>query len=178
MRHIVCECPMLTQREYIRRHDWVGRKIHWEVWRNIGFDVNEKWYKREPEKVVENDPWKILWDFTIQTDHVIEARRPDMVIIDKTKTDCKVIDFACPFDSRIEEREKDKIKGYNDLKRELKKIWDMPVKVISVVVGALETTPKKLKQWLSDIGIETRTVELQKTTILYSARILRNVLEV
>ena len=30
------------------------------------------------------------------------------------------------------------LKGYNDPKRELKKTWDMPVKVIPVVVGALE----------------------------------------
>ena len=127
---------------------------------------------------MENDSWKILWDFTIQTDHVIEARRPDIVIIDQTKYGCKIIYFACPFDSRIEERKKDKKKSYNDLKRELKKIWDMPVKVIPVVVGALGATPKKLKQRLSDIGIETRIVELQKTTILYSARILQNVLEV
>ena len=52
-----------------------------------------------------------------------------------------------------------KIKGYNDLKRELKKIWDMSVKVIPVVVGAWWTTPKKLKQRLSDIGIETKVVE-------------------
>ena len=101
-----------------------------EVCRKIGLDLNEKWYKHEPEKVVENDSWKILWDFTIQTDHVIEARRPDIVIIDKTKNECKIIDFACPFDGRIEEREKDKMKGYNDPKRELKKIWDIPVKVI------------------------------------------------
>ena len=101
-----------------------------------------------------------------------------MVIIDKTKNECKIIDFAYLFDSKIEEREKDKMKGYNDLKRELKKIWDMPVKVIPVVVGALGTTPKKLKQRLSDIGIETRTLELRKTTILNSARILRNALEV
>ena len=137
---------MLVQREYKRRHDWVGRKINWEVCGKIGFDVNEKWYKHEPEKVVENDSWKILRDFTIQTDHVIEARRLDMVIIDKTKNDSKIIDFVCPFISRNEEREKDKMKGYNDLKRELKKIWDMPVKVTPVVVGALGTTPKKLKQ--------------------------------
>ena len=101
-----------------------------------------------------------------------------MVIIDKTKNECKIIDFACPFDSRTEESEKDKMKGYNNLKKELKKIWDMPVKVIPVVVGALGTTSKKRKQRLSDIGIETRIVELQKTTILYSARVLRNVLEV
>ena len=70
------------------------------------------------------------------------------------------------------------MKGYNNLKRELKKIWDMPVKVIPAVVGALGTTYKKLKQRLSDIGLKTRIVELQKNTILYSARILRNVLEV
>ena len=127
---------------------------------------------------MENDSWKILWDFTIQTDHVTEARRPDMVIIDKTKNECKIIVFACPFDDIIEEEVKDKMKGYNDLKTGLKNIWDMPVKVIPVVVDALGTTPKKLKQRLSDIGIETRIVELQKTIMLYFARILRNVLEV
>ena len=143
-----------------RGHDWVGRKIRWEVCRKIGFDVNEKWYKHEPQKVLEIDSWKILWDVTIQTDHVIEARRLDMVIIDKAKNECKIIDFACPFDSRMEGKKKDKIKGYNDLKRELKKIWDVPVKVISVVVGTLGKTPKKLKQRLSDIGTETRIVEL------------------
>ena len=128
---------MLAQREYKSRYDWVGRKIHWQVCRKNGFDVNEKWYKHEPEKVAENGSWKILWDVTLQTDHVTEARRPDMVIMDKTKNECKIIDFACSFDSRIEKKEKDKMKGYNDLKRELKKIWDMPVKVIPAVVGAL-----------------------------------------
>ena len=79
---------------------------------------------------------------------------------------------------RIEEREKDKIKGYNDLKREMKKIWDLPLKVIPLVVSALGTTLKKLNQRLSDIGIETRIVELQKTFIIYYARIPQNVLEV
>ena len=42
---------------------------------------------------MENDSWKILWDVTIQTDHVIEARRPDMEIINKTEKECKIIDF-------------------------------------------------------------------------------------
>ena len=54
----------------------------------------------------------------------------------------------------------------------------MLVKVIPAVVGTLGKTTKKLKERVSDIGIETRIVELQKTTILYSARIIRNFLEV
>ena len=45
-------------------------------------------------------------------------------------------------------------------------------KVISVVVGALGTTPKKLKQQLSDIRIET-IVGLQKTTSNSSEMFLR-----
>ena len=42
------------------------------------------------------------------------------------------------------------MQGYSNLKRELKETWDMPVRVIPAVVGALGTAPKKLKQWLSD----------------------------
>ena len=111
VRNIVCECPMLAQREYERRHDWVGRKKHGEVCRKT--DVNEEKYKPEPEKEVESSSWKKLWDVTLQTDHVIQARRSDMVIIDKTKYECKFIGFACPFDSRIEKRKKYEMEGYD-----------------------------------------------------------------
>ena len=33
--------------------------------------------------VLENDIHKLLWDFDIQTDHLISARRPDVIIINK-----------------------------------------------------------------------------------------------
>ena len=54
-----------------------------------------------------------MWDFSIQTDH--EAWRPDWVVVDKKRRTCKIIDFAVPGDSRIEEKEKDKIEKYQDL---------------------------------------------------------------
>ena len=44
--------------------------------------------------------------FSIQTDHVIEAWRPDLVVVDKKERSCKINDFAVPGDSRIEEKEK------------------------------------------------------------------------
>ena len=59
-----------------------------------------------------------MWDFSIETDHVIEARRPDLVVVDKKERSCKITDFAVPGDSRIEENEKDKIQKYQDLGRE------------------------------------------------------------
>ena len=63
-----------------------------------------------------------MWDLNIQTDHVIEADRPDVVVVDKKERSCKIIDFAVPRDSRIEEKESDKIEKYQDLGRELQKI--------------------------------------------------------
>ena len=71
-----------------------------------------------------------MWDFSIQTDHVIEARRPDFVVAGKMETSCEIIDFAVPGDSRIEEKEEDKIEKYQDLGRELQQIWNVKVKII------------------------------------------------
>ena len=38
-----------------------------------------------PALVQENDTHKLLCDFNIQTDHLIPARRPDLIIINKKK---------------------------------------------------------------------------------------------
>ena len=90
----------------------------------------------------------------------------------------QIIDFAVPYDTRVDEKEKEKIQKYQDLARELKKLWNKNVKVIPVTVGALGTTPSRLPKRLKEIGINTKIVELQKTVLLHSARILRKALEI
>ena len=35
--------------------------------------------------VLENEDYKMLWDFSIRTDHEIEARRLDLLVIDQNK---------------------------------------------------------------------------------------------
>ena len=84
-----------------------------------------------------------MWDFSIQTDHLIEARRPDLVAVDKKDRSCKIIDFAVPGDSRIEEKEKDKKEKYQGLGRELQKISNVKVKIILLVVDLLGAIPKQ-----------------------------------
>ena len=110
-----------------KRHDWVGRRIHWEICRANGIHVRSKWYEHQPEAVIENDSCKILWDFTVKTDHFIIARRPDMVFIDKKYHEFQIIDFAIPYDTRVDTKEVEKIEKYLDLPRELKKVWNMKV---------------------------------------------------
>ena len=51
VNHILSECSKIAQKEYERQYDWVGKKVHWEVSKRCGFDVNEKWYEHEPDAV-------------------------------------------------------------------------------------------------------------------------------
>ena len=134
--HIVSGYSKLVQKEYEKRHDNLGKKVHGKLARKSNFEAGDKWYEHEQEIVLENEDYKILWDFSIQTDHVTKTRRPDLVVVDKKERSCKIIDFAVPGDSRIEESEKDKIAKYQDLGRELQKIWNVKVKIIPLVVGS------------------------------------------
>ena len=38
-----------------------------------------------PAYVIENDTHALLWDFDIETDHLISARRPDIIMIKKKR---------------------------------------------------------------------------------------------
>ena len=93
----------------------MGKIVDWKLARKCNFESGGNWYEHEPESVLQNKDYKILWDFSIKTDHVIEARRPDLVVVDKKERSCKLIDFVVPGDSRIEEKKKDKIGKNQDL---------------------------------------------------------------
>ena len=74
-----------------------------------------------PAPVQDNYTDKLQRNFDIQTDHLISARRPDLLIINKKKIIFKMTDFAVPADHRINLKECDKRDKYLDLARELKK---------------------------------------------------------
>ncbi len=60
----------------------------------------------------------IQWDFNIQTDHLIPARRPDLIIINNKKRRKSAVSA----DHRINLKECGKKDKYLDLARELKKL--------------------------------------------------------
>ena len=81
--HLISECSKLAQKEYKTRHDGVAKVIHGESCKKLKFEHMNKWCIHYPESVLENKMHKILWDFKIQTDHLISARQPDRVIVYK-----------------------------------------------------------------------------------------------
>ena len=74
--------------------------------------------------------------------------------------------------------EGEKIEKYQDLKREIGRLWGIKhLEVVPVVVGALGVVSKRLDAWLEKLGVTIRTGLLQKTALLGTARILRKVLD-
>ena len=90
-----------------------------------------------------------------------------------------IIDVAVPGDSRVHEKEIEKVEKYQNLKIELKRLWSLKKsEVIPVVVGALGCVSKDFKGWIEKLGIEVNLGTIQKTALLGTARILRKVMEI
>ena len=121
---------------------------------------------------------KILWDMAIQCDHVIEASRPDIVAVEKENNKAIRVDIASPWDHRVYEKEDEKIEKYQDLKREIGRLWGIRrLEVVPVVVGPLVVVSNRLDAWLEKLGVTIRTGLLQETALLGTDRILRKLLE-
>ena len=91
---------IVAQEEYKTRHDNLGKIIYWKLAKKCNFEAGGKWYEHE------SGDYKILWDFSIQTNHVIEAWGTDLVVVDKKWRTCKIIDFAVSGDVGSRRRKK------------------------------------------------------------------------
>ena len=177
----ISECSKLAQKEYKSGHDWVGKVINWEMRKKFKFDHANEWYMHNPAPVLENDTHKLLWDFNIQTDHQISAIRPDHIIINKKKKkkrkSAKLSTLLSRRTTWIKLKECEKNDEYLDLARELKKLWNMKVTIVPVVIGTFGTITEGLLKVLEDLELSGQLETIQMTALLRTARILRSVLE-
>ena len=180
---MISEGIKLAQKENKTKHNWVGKVIHLKMCKKLKFDHTNKCYMHNPAAVIENDSHKLLWDFDIHQDHLISARRPNLIIINnkkkkkKKKRICKIVDFVVPADHKIKLKECGKKDMYLDLSRELKKLWNMQVTITLIVIGAFGTVTKGLLKGLEDLEVGGQEKTTQTTALLRTARIQRRVLE-
>ena len=167
VQHIICECKKLAQCEYKRRLDILAKLVNWKLCEKHNFERKEKWYKHCPERAVEENDVKLIWDVNIQCDNAIEPRRPDLILVGKNTKSCIIINVAIPGDCRITEKEIEKIEKYQNLMRELKRLWSLKkVKAVPVVVGALGCISKGFSGWMDTLGIKLNLGMVQKSVLL------------
>ena len=87
------------------------------------------------------------------------------------------MDFALPVDHRIKLKECEKKDKYRDLARELKKLWNMKMTIVPIVIGAFGTITRGLLKSLEELEVGGRVETIQMIALLRTDRILRRVLE-
>ena len=110
----ISKCSKLAKKECKTKHNWVGKVIYWELCQKLKFDHTTK-------SVLDNEMHKILWDCEGETDCLIPARRPDLVLIGNKKRIYCLMSFVVLADHRVKIKESEKIDKYLDFARELKK---------------------------------------------------------
>ena len=86
------------------------------------------------------------------------------------------MDFAVPGDHKVQLKSEKK-NNYLALTRELKRLSNMKVTVIPIVIGALSTVTERLALGLEDLEIWGQEETIQTTALLRLAKILRRFLE-
>ena len=123
----------------------------------------QKHYLRRPEY------WEESWRLEKTCCHSISSERPS--------ANADVKNSAVPVDHRIKLKECEKIDKYLDLASELKKLWNMKVAIIPIVIGAFCRVTKGLLKGLKDLDVGGRVEIFQTKALFEKARILRRVLE-
>ena len=101
----------------------------------------------------------------IQTDKEIEHSRLDIIILIKKERSCVLLDVTCPFDTRILQKEREKIEQYQDLQIEIKRIWKCnQALIVPTVIGALGTVHNNFDMWMGKLDVK---MEFQMLQIVY-----------
>lgn len=105
-----------------------------------------------PTTVVENDQAKLLWDFKTQTDKLVVANQPDVVVLDFLDKKAVVTDIGMTWYCNIWQKEHEKLEKHQRLREGLKKLCKVKATVVPVVIRALAAV---LPNWVRGSSRET-----------------------
>ena len=74
-------------------------------------------------------------------DRKIEHRRPDIVVMEKNKRKCLIINVACPVDNNLILERNEKLDIYSELQLEIARMWDKETLIVPIIIGALGSIP-------------------------------------
>ena len=94
--------------------------------------------------MIENQDTKILWDFNIRTSRIIEARRPDIELIDRMNQEMFIIDVATPRESV--DKKAEKISKYQELSLKISWMWWLVLSEYITLVGVITRKDDSMQQ--------------------------------
>lgn len=181
IQHITAACSLLSQNDYLHRHNQVAAVIHQEICNRLGVlhqSPRTPYYKYEPPPVIETLAHTIYYDRSIITDRCVPYNRPDIVIRDKRTKEALIIDVAVPNTHNLLTTIAEKKRKYTELADEIKRMWGLEkATIVPVVLSATGVIPKDLFKSLEIMGLQVSLHKLlQKVVVLNTTRIVRRFL--
>ncbi len=146
--------------------------------KKYGVQCSDRWYEHKPEEIsvsVSGDV-TIYWDWDWTTPVEVPYYRPDVVVADKKKKLWTIVEFSVPLDHNIVKKQSSKVEKYQKLAAYFRTTHRVQTRIIPIVVGAFGTIPERLPRYLKELEIPDVVGGLQKTALLGTQRILKNVL--
>ena len=60
--HVVAGCSAMAPTGYTDRHNQVASIIHWNICRHFQVQVERRWYRHQPDRLVETGDIVVMWD--------------------------------------------------------------------------------------------------------------------
>ena len=185
--HIIAGCDKMATTYYLPlRHDAVALYV-WNLIRRRGNAVQPLRMRKQPnspEGLIEtldgNEYW---WNIPIKTCTKTKHNRPDIIHWDHIKKQCMVIEVACPLDTNIIAKEKEKAVIYGPLMRNLQLMHPEYVfSFVPIIIGATGYVSKALSGHLLKLGLTEREVpivtrKMQVLTVCKTVKIAKTFLK-
>ena len=181
LMHLLSACPVHAVTSYIHRHNDALRVLYYHLRHCYGIDETPilPFAPNDIEAVVENDNCRIYWNYPFPTTHLIQANKPDIVLLEKRTSSMYVIEFSAPAETNIDIKEREKRAKYIDLVGELRRLYpECSVRLVVLVVGVLGGIKDTILAELRKIPAcqnspEQLVMKMQKAVVLGSLRLLR-----
>ena len=172
--HCMSTCPYLAGSEYLKRHNQALKVFYVALAKKVGLlDPKLAWFNGLIAPIIENDEAPIYWNIKIVTHITVEHRWPDLRVEWKKKQMIEAFEMTCPLDCNVSEKEKEKMRDYNQLCYDLRR-QNPTQRVIfhPLAIGAtgkLHNIKKEVTSVMEDSKITDSIVrEMQKTVVVYT----------
>nr|CAH7756870.1 unnamed protein product [Callosobruchus chinensis] len=167
------EMDAQLEREFVEKQEMSERR---ELFLALQLD-QECQFKQRP--LTKNERCRIYWNYSFPTLELVQANKPDIVLLDHQQKTMFVIEFSAPAEVNIVSKEEEKRTKYQELLGQLRRLWpNYAVSLLVMVIGSLGGMRNTLLSALRAMPVcraaaHILAARMQKAVILGFLRLLR-----
>nr|CAH7725921.1 unnamed protein product [Callosobruchus chinensis] len=139
LMHLLSACKTYAGTAYVHRHNAALRVLYYHLRHSYG--IHEMpvlpYAPGDIESLVENERCRIYWNHSFPTLELVQANKPDIVLLDHQQKTMFVIEFSVPAEVNIVSKEEEKRTKYQELLGQLRRLW--PGYAVSLLVMVIES---------------------------------------